>query len=190
MNTRPARGSLSLQGQTMVSSSLSGFMPFICSMSRGEGRKATTASSSGCTPMLRKADPQNTGTMLRAMVALRTHEMISSSVSSSPPRYFSSRASSSSATASTMARRFSRYRSIMSAGTSSSVNSTPLLDLSNLMALPLIRSTTPSNLSSLPMGSWMGMGFARRRSTIMSTQRKKLAPMRSILLTKQMRGTP
>ena len=53
-----------------------------------------------------------------------------------------------------------------------------------------IRSITPSKLSSAPIGSWMGTGLARRRDRIWSTQRKKLAPARSILLTKAMRGTP
>ena len=48
----------------------------------------------------------------------------------------------------------------------------------------------PTNFSPSPMGRWMGMGLAPSRSTIMATQRSKLAPVRSILFTKQMRGTP
>ena len=58
------------------------------------------------------------------------------------------------------------------------------------MAFMRIRSITPSKLSSAPIGIWMGSGLARRRDLICSTQRKKLAPARSILLTNAMRGTP
>jgi hypothetical protein len=57
------------------------------------------------------------------------------------------------------------------------------------MAFILTRSTTPSKSSSAPIGSWIGTGLARRRVRIISTQRRKLAPARSILLTKAMRGT-
>ena len=51
------------------------------------------------------------------------------------------------------------------------------------------RSMTPRKSASLPMGSCTTSGMALRRVTIMSTQRWNSAPMRSILLTKQMRGT-
>jgi hypothetical protein len=57
------------------------------------------------------------------------------------------------------------------------------------MAFMRMRSMTPWNASSAPMGSWMGTGLARRRERIMSQTRRKLAPARSILLTKAMRGT-
>ena len=43
--------------------------------------------------------------------------------------------------------------------------------------------------ASVPMGSWIATGLAPSRSRIMSMQRGKSAPIRSILLTKQMRGT-
>ena len=52
------------------------------------------------------------------------------------------------------------------------------------------RSTTPVKSPSAPIGSWMTATLAPRRSLIESTAAKKSAPMRSILLTKQMRGTP
>jgi hypothetical protein len=48
---------------------------------------------------------------------------------------------------------------------------------------------TPRNSDSAPMGSWVTAGRASRRSRIIATVRSKSAPMRSILLTKQMRGT-
>ncbi len=50
------------------------------------------------------------------------------------------------------------------------------------------RSTTPRKSPSAPIGSCTSATVASRRSLIMSTQRKKSAPTRSILLTKHMRG--
>ena len=58
-----------------------------------------------------------------------------------------------------------------------------------MMAFILTRSMTPRKLASEPIGSWMTAGVASRRFSIISTVRKKLAPVRSILLTKHMRGT-
>ena len=49
---------------------------------------------------------------------------------------------------------------------------------------------TPRKSDSTPHGSWMTSGVAPSRSVIISTQRWNSAPTRSILLTKQMRGTP
>ena len=48
---------------------------------------------------------------------------------------------------------------------------------------------TPRNSLSAPIGSWVSATVASRRSLIMSTQRKKSAPTRSILLMKHIRGT-
>ena len=53
-----------------------------------------------------------------------------------------------------------------------------------------MRSMTPSNVSAEPHGIWTGVGFAASFVTIMSTQRSKSAPTRSILLMNAMRGTP
>ena len=58
-----------------------------------------------------------------------------------------------------------------------------------MSACIVTRSTTPWKSASLPIGIWIGTGRAPRRSRIMSTQRQKSAPVRSILLMKQMRGT-
>ena len=52
------------------------------------------------------------------------------------------------------------------------------------------RSMTPRKSDSTPHGSWITSGVAPSRSVIMSTQRWNSAPTRSILLTKQIRGTP
>ena len=48
---------------------------------------------------------------------------------------------------------------------------------------------TPANLSSAPIGSWMATGLPWSFVAIWSSVRLKSAPTRSILLTKQMRGT-
>ena len=47
----------------------------------------------------------------------------------------------------------------------------------------------PRKSPSAPIGSWIGTGWAPRRSIIVCTPRSKSAPMRSILLMKAMRGT-
>ena len=47
----------------------------------------------------------------------------------------------------------------------------------------------PRNLSSAPMGMCRGRGRAPSFSRMVSTEWKKSAPIRSILLMKQMRGT-
>src|SRR5665811_154318 len=52
-----------------------------------------------------------------------------------------------------------------------------------------MRSTTPMKLASAPIGSWMTSGLAFIRSWIVFTQKSNDAPVRSSLLTKQMRGT-
>ncbi len=57
------------------------------------------------------------------------------------------------------------------------------------MAFIRTRSTTPLNLSSLPIGSWIATGLACSLVSIWPSVALKSAPMRSILLTKQMRGT-
>ena len=57
------------------------------------------------------------------------------------------------------------------------------------MAFILIRSTTPENLSSAPIGSCTGTGLDPKRCLICSTTLKKSAPALSILLTKASLGT-
>jgi hypothetical protein len=55
--------------------------------------------------------------------------------------------------------------------------------------LILMMSITPRNLSSEPMGIWIATGLASSLEMIWSKVRLKSAPIRSILLTKQIRGT-
>ncbi len=49
---------------------------------------------------------------------------------------------------------------------------------------------TPRKVSAEPQGRMIGTGLAPSLEIIISTQRSKSAPTRSILLTKAMRGTP
>ena len=58
-----------------------------------------------------------------------------------------------------------------------------------MIAFIFTRSITPVNLSSAPIGSWIATGLAPSFVSICSSVCLKSAPMRSILLTKQMRGT-
>ena len=58
-----------------------------------------------------------------------------------------------------------------------------------MIAFISTRSMTPTCASSWPIGSWIGTGFAPRRSRIDCTAAKKFAPVRSILLMNAMRGT-
>ena len=76
----------------------------------------------------------------------------------------------------------------MAAGISSSRHSSPMPS-SHTRARMWTRSTTPRNSPSAPMGSWTTAVTQSRRSRIISTHWSKLAPVRSILLMKQIRGT-
>ncbi len=54
--------------------------------SSGEGRKSTTASSIGCTPLFLSAEPHSTGTSWVLMVPMRSPRRMSSAESCSPSR--------------------------------------------------------------------------------------------------------
>ena len=114
--------------------------------------------------------------------------MVASS-GSSPSRKRSSTASSISTTASISAWRIASASAFSSSGTSPTSNSAPSVSDFQTIAFIAIRSTTPMCFASVPMGSWTASGLAPSRSRIISMQRGKSAPTRSILLTKQMRGT-
>ncbi|CAB4822734.1 unannotated protein [freshwater metagenome] len=58
-----------------------------------------------------------------------------------------------------------------------------------MIAFMQMRSTTPRKFDSEPIGNCTTHGTDSRRFSIISTQRKKSAPVRSILLMKHMRGT-
>ena len=84
--------------------------------------------------------------------------------------------------------RASSARAFMSAGISSSDHSSPNPS-SHTSARIWSRSTTPRNPPSDPMGSCTTAVTASSRSRIISTHCSKSAPVRSILLTKHIRGT-
>ena len=82
---RAEKGSLS--SNFLSTSSLeSGLVPFISPISLGLGKKSTTASKSGCTPLFLKADPVKTGTNSNLRHPFRTHEIKSFSDISFPLR--------------------------------------------------------------------------------------------------------
>ena len=115
--------------------------------------------------------------------------LISSFVSSSPAKNFSSSASSVSAALSIIFWRHSSACSLSSAGISPSITLRPLQLSSKRSAFMRMRSTTPSNASSLPIGITTGTGFPCRIVFTSSSAPKKSAPTRSILLTKMIFGT-
>ena len=109
---------------------------------------------------------------------------------SPPSRYISIISSSFSATVSSSLSRHSRAASVWSAGMSTTSYLSPLPSVSQTSARIRTRSITPRKSDSTPHGSWTTSGVAPRRLVIISTQRWNSAPTRSILFTKQIRGTP
>ena len=96
--------------------------------------------------------------------------------------------SSLSAMRSTIVARAATALAMNSAGISSIVGLAPRSS-PKTRAFMMKRSITPLKVSSRPNGNWIGTGVTPRRSMIIWQVRSKLAPMRSILLTKQIRGT-
>jgi hypothetical protein len=70
LNARPENGSSS-ELLRVISWSESTATPFMSGTSSGDGRKSTTASSIGCTPLFLKAEPHSTGTKAPLLVPLR-----------------------------------------------------------------------------------------------------------------------
>ena len=85
--------------------------PRIAFTSSGAGKYSITASSIVWTPLFLNAEPHSAGTISLASVLVRMPDLISSTDSSFPSRYFSIKSSSASAAASTS---FSRYSSARS----------------------------------------------------------------------------
>ena len=79
--------------------------------------------------------------------------------------------------------------SFISSGISTICGSLPRSS-SQTTAFIVRRSTTPLKVASKPIGICIGIGFAPKRSIMVSMVRSKAAPTRSILFTKQIRGTP
>ena len=118
-------------------------------MSIGEGRKSTTASSMGCTPLFLNAEPHSTGTNSNARVPVRMAALISSAVSSSPSRYFSIRWSSTCAIVSSSSWRAASAASAYSAGMSTTSNFAPSVSSSSghTTAFIATRSMTPAEVA-------------------------------------------
>ena len=189
LNASAANGASSVTGQSTNVSSWCGRWPWIAGTSIGAGRKSITASSSACTPLFLNEAPQSTGTNSIAIVALRIAWRISATVSSSPARYFSISSSSCSTAASTALWRAASTASRRSAGTSVTVNVLPSVDSSKMYCLRSMTSMWPVKSSPEPTGSCSGNARRDSRSWIIARQRSKLAPVRSILLAKIIRGT-
>ncbi len=106
-------------------SPLTGSTPDTASTCSGDGNSETIASSSGCTPLFLKAEPQRTGVIERSSVAFLSAAQIRSSGISFSSRYISMSSSSASAQASIIVARASATASSISAGTSVMSNSVP-----------------------------------------------------------------
>ena len=114
--------------------------------------------------------------------------LISSSVNSSPSKYFIINSSSWSAAASIILALHVSASSFISSGISVSTMCSPNLS-SWMNAFIFIRSTIPWKLSSAPTGNWIGTAFAFNLVFNWSTQSIKLAPVISILFTYTILGT-
>ena len=86
LNASAATSAPSSLGSRTTISSVPGTRPSVGGTSSGDGRKSTTASSSGCTPLFLNAEPQITGTSLPATVPLRRQATMVASSGSSPSR--------------------------------------------------------------------------------------------------------
>ena len=104
--------------------------------------------------------------------------------------YFSRMPSSMALTWSMICARWASAASRRSSGTGTSVHVAPRSAVFQTSARIDSRSTTPEKSDSAPIGSCSTSGVQSSRSRMLSTQKKKSAPVRSSLLTKQMRGTP
>ena len=85
--------------------------------------------------------------------------------------------------------RLASARSTSSGGISISVHVVPRSAVFHTSPRIASRSTTPQKSDSAPIGTCSTSGVQFSRSLMLSTQKKKSAPVRSSLLTKQMRGT-
>ncbi len=149
-----------------------------------------TASRSCWTALFLNAEPQTTGWSFPMIVARRRAALSSAADGTTPSRYLCIRSSSVSAIASIAFSRQAASSARCSAGTSTVWNSAPRASSLKSYAISSNRSMTPRNVSAEPHGRMIGTGLAPSLEIIISTQRSKSAPTRSILLTNAMRGTP
>ena len=123
MNANADNGSLS--SASLLSSSPSKVVPVTAGISNGDGKKSTTPSIISWTPLFLYEDPQIHGTISLAIVAFLKAIFNSSTVNSSPSRYFSIKVSSVSAIDSIIAALYSSAWSTKSSGIASSLMSFP-----------------------------------------------------------------
>ena len=125
-----------------------------------------------------------------SIVAFLSAALISSWEISSPPKNFSISSSLVSTTDSSMNCLASSASSFNSALISFISNFCPLSESTGqTISCISIKSITPSNWSSAPIGNWIGTGFAPSFSLISPTHIAKLAPILSILLKNAILGT-
>ena len=108
-----------------VSGSPCSLWPLTAGTSAGEGMYSTMASSSACTPLFLKAEPQVTRHTSFFRARLRRPRLISASSSSPVSRYLLSNCSSPSAAASIILARHTRHSSSMPSGMSRYSNFMP-----------------------------------------------------------------
>ena len=160
------------------------------SLSIGLGINSITKSSIVWTPLFLKDEPQTIGTILFAIHAARSAANISASVIEfGSSKNFSINVSSNSAIASNNLPLHSFASSIMSSGIGTSLKVIPWSCSFHSIPRKLIKSTTPRNVSSEPIGNCNGVGLPPNTSFTCFTTFKKSAPERSILLTKPIRVT-
>ena len=127
LNARAEKGSSSEECLTISLPSKS--TPLIGGISVGAGIYSRIASRSFCTPLLRYAEPQQTGIAVHSHVALRRTFFKSSTAGSSPSRYCIIRSSSSSQIFSISSLRYNSASSFISSGISVMEISSPLSSL-------------------------------------------------------------
>jgi hypothetical protein len=152
-------------------------------MSAGDGTTLSIAFIRACMPIILLAEPVSTGTMLPLMIPARSPFASSSSVSSSPPRYFSISASSVSAAASISFSRCAFASSTISDGTSCCSPFSPTY------AFIVSRSMTPLSACCEPIGICRGTHFWPQLARTCSSVPLKSAFSRSIRLMNTARGT-
>jgi hypothetical protein len=119
LNAKAEKGALSSASRLPSVSSLSSFMPFIASTSVGDGKYSTTESSTACTPLFLKAEPQEQSTISLFSVRVRNADFISASDKSPSSRYLSINSSEASAASDTRFSCHSSAKSCISTGISS-----------------------------------------------------------------------
>eukprot|EP00160_Parvularia_atlantis_P014149 Unigene3345_Nuclearia_a/m.10272 Unigene3345_Nuclearia_a/g.10272 ORF Unigene3345_Nuclearia_a/g.10272 Unigene3345_Nuclearia_a/m.10272 type:complete len:325 (-) Unigene3345_Nuclearia_a:120-1094(-) len=187
LNARPTNGALP-SGESTTGLSLSCTSSATFSTCVGSGRYAVTPSSSVCTPLFLIAEPSITGANLSAIVARRIAACMSATVGVCSFKYMSAKTSSTSASRSNSSARLASASAAYACGTSMILLLSPL-EPSNTCAFIAMTSTMPSNWFSRPIGIWIAAALRCSLARIWSMTFHGLAPARSSLLMKQMRGT-